>query len=125
VFISKWWNLHGGHSHTSTQLHILSSAVDELLAVRGAPLEIHEAEGKIHLPITLFGHLDEAALPHASVRPLTLKPEFSLLKSKSISLLGDGGIPPDGCIEISSKLVILLGRWWWVFQRTDRCKFIN
>jgi hypothetical protein len=107
-------------------MHILSSsAADELLAVRGAPLEIHEAEAKIHLPITLFGHLDEAQLPHAAVRPLTLKPGFSLLKSKSISLLGDGGIPPDGCIEISSKSITLLGRWWWVFQRMYRCKVKN
>jgi hypothetical protein len=108
-------------------MHILSStAADELLAVRGAPLEIHEAEGKIHLPITLFGHLDEAQLPHASIRPLTQKPGFSLLKNKSISLLGDGGIPPDGWyMEISSKSITLLGRWWWVLQRMHRCKVIN
>jgi hypothetical protein len=93
-------------------MHIPSfSAADELLAVRGAPLEIHEAEGKIHLPITLFGHLDEAQLHHASVRPLILKPGFLLLKSKLISLLGDGEIPPDGCIKISSKSITLLGKW--------------
>jgi hypothetical protein len=77
------------------------------------------------LPITLFGHLDEAQLPHASVRPLIIEPGFSLLKSKSISLLGDGGIPPVGCIEISCKPITLLGRWWWVFQRMLRCKVIN
>jgi hypothetical protein len=107
-------------------MHILSfSAADELLAVRGAPLKIHEAQGKIHLPITLFEHLDEAQLPHASVRPLSLKPGFSLLKSKLISLLGDAGIPPDGCIKISSKSITLLGRWWWVFQWMHRCNVIQ